>query len=86
MSACIDCSCEHHDRALIEGRWFLRCTACLRLSAPIGATIVKPAIFLKAVNLAGPRSPRRDADAVAICVVLVIAFLVAWNSGGAHGF
>lgn len=94
MKACVDCSCQRHAPVLIEGRWFLRCTACLRLSAPVGATVVNQEVFREAFarsfnEWAESGRKRRDThhwDVVAIVAALIFAFLVAWNSGGAHGY
>lgn len=83
MKPCIDCPCEHHVRVLIEGRHFLRCAACDRLCAPVGATIVNPDAFRDAVDWADACPKPRDnrLDVLAIVAAMIFAFLVAWNSG-----
>lgn len=82
MKPCVDCSCEHHVRVIIEGRHFLRCATCDRLCAPVGATITNPDAFRDAADWADAW-PQRDARLGVLIIVasLVAVFLVAWISG-----
>lgn len=93
------CRCDDHNHYLdqVEGRWFLRCTSCtaLTVSIPVttprrGATVVDPVRFRDACEGITPAARRaarirQDSDRVALIVVLllIVAFVVAWNRGGA---